>query len=83
MFNLQTADGRFYIVYYRHMKNNKWYFIVSSILFTTIAVAHLARIVLMMEATINGYLVPLWVSGVAVIVAGYLATRGFMAAHRL
>ena len=65
------------------MKNNKWYFIVSSILFTTIAVAHLARIVLMMEATINGYLVPLWVSGVAVIVAGYLATRGFMAAHRL
>ena len=68
---------------YRHMKNNKWYFTVSSIVFTIIAVAHLARIVLMMEATINGYLVPLWVSGVAVIVAGYLATRGFLAAHRL
>ena len=65
------------------MKNNKWYFILSSVLFTTIAMAHLARIIFMLEATIGGFVLPLWVSGVAVVVAGYLATRGFLAAYRL
>ena len=65
------------------MKNNKWYFILSSVLFTTIAMAHLARIIFMLEATIGGFVLPLWISGVAVVVAGYLATRGFLAAYRL
>ncbi len=37
----------------------------------------------MLDATIGGVAIPLWTSGVAVIVAGYLATRGFIAAHRL
>lgn len=70
-------------VYCTHMQNNKWYFTVSSIIFTVLAVAHLARIILMMEATIAGYAVPLWFSGAIVVIAGYLATRGFMAAHKL
>jgi len=65
------------------MKNNKWYYTASAIAFTVIAIAHLARIVWMMEAEIAGYEVPLWISGVAVVVAGYLATRGFMEAHKL
>lgn len=65
------------------MKNNKWYFTVSSIVFTIIAVAHLVIIIFMLDATIGGVAIPLWTSGVAVIVAGYLATRGFIAAHRL
>ena len=65
------------------MKNNKWYFTLSSVLFTTIAIAHLARIIFMLEATIGGFVLPLWVSGVVVVVAGYLATRGFLAAYRL
>jgi len=65
------------------MKNNKWYFTATSIIFTVVAIAHLARIVWMMPATINGFDLPLWLSGAAVLVAGYLATRGFMAAHRL
>ena len=65
------------------MKNNKWYFTVSSILFTIIAISHLTIIIFMLDATIGGVAIPLWASGVAVIVAGYLATRGFIAAHRL
>lgn len=65
------------------MKNNKWYFTATAIIFTIVAIAHLARIIMMMEATIAGYTVPLWVSGAAVIIAGYLATRGFMEAHKL
>jgi len=65
------------------MENNKWYFTVSAIVFTVIGISHLARIIWMMEASVGGYVVPLWASGVAVILMGYLATRGFMEAHKL
>ncbi len=65
------------------MKNNKWYFTITSIVFAVVAIAHLGRIILMLDATIAGYAIPLWVSGVAVIITGYLATRGFMEAHKL
>jgi len=62
---------------------NKLYFTTSAIVFTIVAVAHLWRIVLMLEANVAGYDVPLWFSGAAVIIAGYLAVRGFQAAHKL
>lgn len=60
----------------------KQYFTVSAIIFTIIGVAHLARIMFELEAVVAGYDVPLWVSGVVVVVTGYLATRGFFAAYR-
>lgn len=66
-----------------NMQNNKWYLTVSAILFSVLAVAHLGIIVFTLETSIGGYNVPLWASGVAVIAAGYLATRGFMEAHKL
>lgn len=65
------------------MTNNKWYLTASAIIFTVIAIAHLARIIFVLEASIAGYAIPLWVSGAAVMIAGYLATRGFMEAHKL
>jgi len=65
------------------MQNNKWYFTASSIVFTVLAIAHLARIILMLPASFAGFEVPLWFSGAAVILTGYLAARGFMAAHKL
>lgn len=65
------------------MSNDKWYLTVSSIAFTVMAIAHLGRIVLNMEAVINGYVVPLELSGLFVVMAGYLAARGFMAATRM
>ncbi len=65
------------------MNNNKWYFTASAIAFTVIAIAHLGRIVFELEAVIAGYPIPLWASGVAVLLAGYLATRGFMEARKL
>jgi len=71
------------ITYTTSMKNNKWYFTATSIIFTVVTIAHLGRIILTLDATIAGYAIPLWVSGVAVIIAGYLATRGFMEAHKL
>ncbi len=63
--------------------NNKWYLTVTASIFTVVAIAHLALIVLQMPATIGIYTVPYEVNGLLVVVLGYLATRGFMAAHRL
>lgn len=69
--------------YNKVMKNNKWFFTISSIIFTVIAIAHLARIIWMLPATYGMYEIPLWFSGAAVMLMGYLATRGFMEAHKL
>lgn len=65
------------------VSDNKWYLTLSAILFTVVAVAHLALIVLQMPATIGGYAIPYELNGIVVVAMGYLATRGFMAAHRL
>jgi hypothetical protein len=63
--------------------NDKQYYTIAGIVFSVIAIAHLGRIVLMMEAYVGGYEIPLWFSGAAVLIAGYLATRGFQAARKL
>ena len=65
------------------MKNNKWYFTISSIIFTVVAIGHFAIITLQMPASVGGYTVPYELNGLIVVVLGYLATRGFMAAHKL
>lgn len=62
---------------------NRWYLTLSAIIFTLVAVAHLALIILQMPATVSGYTIPYEINGLVVILLGYLATRGFMAAHRL
>ena len=62
---------------------NRWYLTLSAIIFTVVAIAHLAIIILQMPVTVSGYTIPYEVNGLVVILLGYLATRGFMAAHRL
>lgn len=77
------------MVYYDRMimliqpSSNKWYLTVTAIVFTVMAIAHLAVIVLQLPATVGAYTVPYEINGLVVVVLGYLATRGFMAAHRL
>ena len=63
--------------------NNKWYLTTTAILFTVVAIAHLAIIILQLPATIGTYEVPYEINGLVVVIAGYLATRGFIAANRL
>jgi hypothetical protein len=65
------------------MKNNKWYLTLSSIAFTVIAITHLAIILFPMQAGYYGVSIPLEMNGVAVMLAGYLATRGFMEARKM
>ena len=57
--------------------NHKTYFKVTSLIFLIIAVLHLLRAVYGWEAVINGYTIPVWASWVAVLVAGFLAFRGY------
>jgi len=63
--------------------NDKNYFTLSAIIFSVIAIAHLGRVMLMLPANVAGYDVPLWFSGAAVVISGYLAVRGLQAAWRL
>lgn len=63
--------------------DNKWYLTFSAIIFSVVAIAHLALIVLQMQATVGGYAIPFEINGLVVVLLGYLATRGFIAAHRL
>ncbi len=46
---------------------------IASVVFGLIALVHLVRAVLQWQASIGTFSVPVWLSYVAVIVAGYLA----------
>ena len=68
---------------YTKTSNNRWYLTVTSIIFTVVAMAHLSLIIFQLPASIGPYTVPYEINGLVVVILGYLATRGFIAAHRL
>lgn len=72
-----------YMIMFITPSSNRWYLTLSAIIFTVVAFAHLALILLQMPATVGEYTIPYEVNGIVVILLGYLATRGFIAAHRL
>ncbi len=47
-------------------------FVLNMIIFSVVAVVHFFRLVLATEATVGGYAVPLWLSGLALIVLVFL-----------
>ena len=56
--------------------NQKNYFSLTGIIFTIIALLHLARVSQGWVAVIGGFTLPFWVSWTAIIVAGYLGYQG-------
>lgn len=48
-----------------------------TVIFSLIAVLQGLRLILGWEAVIGGFIVPMWFSAVAVLVAGYLAYYGY------
>ena len=52
---------------------NKQAHTLTATLFTIISVLHLTRVAKGWDAVIAGWQVPMWVSWVAIVVAGYLA----------
>ena len=62
--------------------SKKAYYLSVSVIFAIIAVLHLARALYGWEAVIGGVSIPVWVSWAAVVIAGYLAVRGWQFAHK-
>jgi hypothetical protein len=50
---------------------------VAGLIFLLVAIMHALRLAFRWEVVLNGWSVPLWVSGVALVVAGFLASEGF------
>lgn len=57
--------------------NRKTYYNTVALVFLIVAILHLLRAINGWEATIANNIIPIWVSWVAVLVAGYLSLRGF------
>jgi hypothetical protein len=47
--------------------------IVAIVLFSLIAIVQLARLILGWEVSVNGVAIPMWVSGIAFVIAGGVA----------
>ncbi|OGM79552.1 hypothetical protein A2197_00820 [Candidatus Woesebacteria bacterium RIFOXYA1_FULL_48_16] len=56
--------------------SQKSYYLTTGAVFLVIAILHLLRIVNGWPADIGGFVVPMWLSWVAVPLAGYLAYHG-------
>ena len=57
--------------------NQKTFFNVTLLIFSLIALLHALRLVYSWDAVIGGWAVPMWLSGAAVVLAGYLAYSAF------
>jgi hypothetical protein len=54
------------------------YLLVTSSIFALIAVLHALRLFYGWKATMEEWTVPVWVSWVGLLIAGYLACQGFL-----
>lgn len=55
----------------------KNYALVTGLIFLGVTVMHALRLLYSWDAVITGWEVPLWFSGVGVVVSGYLSYHGF------
>ena len=62
--------------------NKQNYYKIVSVIFGVIAVLHLARALYGLEAVIADVVIPVWVSWVGVLIAGYLSVRGWQFAKK-
>lgn len=56
----------------------KSYALTTCFIFFVVAILHLLRVIFHWDAMIGGWLVPQWVSWVAVVFAAYLGYEGFL-----
>ena len=56
--------------------------LTGGIVFLLIALGHFVRIMFGMPFVVQGIAVPLWMSGVAILIAGFLSYEGFHFARR-
>lgn len=57
--------------------SQKNFALVTGWVFAAVTVLHALRLLYNWEAVIGGWVVPMWLSGVGVVVAAYLSYHGF------
>ena len=57
--------------------NRKNYFFVTAVVFAVIGLFHLLRIVIGWEAVVAGWVVPIWISWIGLVVTAVFAFFGF------
>jgi hypothetical protein len=60
----------------------KMFCLTAGIIFLIISFLHLLRIAFGGEAVVEGWIVPMWLSWVALIIAGYLGYEGLKSASK-
>ncbi len=56
--------------------------VVVGLIFLLVAVMHVLRLAFRWEVVLNGWLVPMWVSAVAIVITAFLAFEGLMLGRR-
>ena len=56
--------------------------LVAGVIFGLIALGHVLRIIFGWSLVVQGFSVPMWASGLAVVILGYLAYEGFRLARK-
>lgn len=54
----------------------KTYSLTAGLIFAVIALGHILRVIFALDWTVQGRVVPLWASWIAIVIAGYLAYEG-------
>jgi hypothetical protein len=62
--------------------SQKAFLLTAGVVFLLIAVGHLLRILFGVAFVVYDIPVPMWVSGIAVVITGYLAYQGFRLARK-
>ena len=56
--------------------------LIAAAVFSLIALGHALRLLFGWHVTVENMVVPFWISGIGLAVAGYLAYQGFMLGRR-
>ena len=62
--------------------SQRTFFLVAGVVFGLIALGHALRIVFGWSFVVQDFSVPMWASGIAVVVMAYLAYEGFRLAKK-
>jgi hypothetical protein len=57
--------------------------LIAAAVFSLIALGHALRLLFGWHVTVANMVVPFWISGIGLAVAGYLAYQGFMLGRRI
>ncbi|MGD0581122.1 MAG: hypothetical protein ABSC08_19635 [Bryobacteraceae bacterium] len=62
--------------------SQKAFSLIAGVFFLLIALGHLLRILFGVSFVVYDIPIPMWASGIAVVIAGYLAYQGFRLARK-